>query len=111
MHSKGLIAGIAAAFSLAYAATSVADQAVQWAPNARQNAVVSPATRADLYAVLDKYLAALNANDPTRVQWAEHVRNTENNVALMVGDGLWQTLTALGSYDLRFADPQLGQVA
>ena len=38
------------------------------------------------------------------------MRNTENNVALMVGDGLWRTITALGGYDLRFADPQLGQV-
>jgi hypothetical protein len=88
----------------------VADQAVQWAPNARENAVVAATTRAELYAVLDRYLAALKANDPTRVPWAEKVRNTENNVALMVGDGLWQTLTQLGSYDLRFADPQLGQV-
>jgi hypothetical protein len=88
-----------------------ADQAVQWAPSARQNAALPATTRAALYAALDKYLAALKAQDPTRVEWASHVRNTENNVALMVGDGLWQTITALGSYDLRFADPQLGQVA
>ncbi len=29
---------------------------------------------------------------------------------MMVGDGLWGTITALGSYDLRFADPLTGQV-
>ena len=46
-----------------------------------------------------------------KVDWAPHVRNTENNVALMVGDGLWGTISALGSYDLRFADPVTGQVA
>jgi hypothetical protein len=82
----------------------------EWQPDPRQNAGASQLTRAELYAVLDKYLAALKAGDPTRVSWAGHVRNTENNVALMVGDGLWRTITALGSYDLRFADPQLGQV-
>ena len=60
--------------------------------------------------MLDNYLAALKVGDPSRVAWAGHVRNTENNVALMVGDGLWRTITALGAYDLRFADPQLGQV-
>jgi hypothetical protein len=90
--------------------SALADQAVQWAPNARENALPARATRAELYAALDGYLAALKAHDPSRVPWAEQVRNTENNVALMVGDGLWQTLTQLGSYDLRFVDPQLGQV-
>ena len=84
--------------------------AAEWEPDPRQNAVAPQVTRAELYAALDKYLAALKAGDPSRVAWAGHVRNTENNVALMVGDGLWRTITALGSYDLRFADPQLGQV-
>ncbi|HXR52217.1 MAG TPA: hypothetical protein VN762_08770 [Steroidobacteraceae bacterium] len=111
MRSTGQIAAIAAVFSLCLAGGASADQAVQWAPNARENAAPARTTRAELYAALDRYLAALKAQDPSRVQWADHVRNTENNVALMVGDGLWQTITALGSYDLRFADPQLGQVA
>jgi hypothetical protein len=95
---------------LGFAGGAFADQAVQWAPNARENALPGRATRAELYAALDAYLAALKSHDPSRVAWADQVRNTENNVALMVGDGLWQTLTQLGSYDLRFADPQLGQV-
>ncbi|CAN5560330.1 hypothetical protein BH09PSE4_BH09PSE4_00360 [soil metagenome] len=67
-------------------------------------------SRAELYAALDAYLSALLAQDPTRVTWASVVRNTENNVALMIGDGLWNTITARGEYDLRFADPQTGQV-
>jgi hypothetical protein len=66
--------------------------------------------RSDLYHVLDEYLAALKAKDPTRLTWAPFVTNVENNVALMVGDGLWGTISGLGSYDLRFADPQTGQV-
>jgi hypothetical protein len=67
-------------------------------------------TRNELYAALDSYLAALKVRDPTRVAWAATVRNSENNVELMIGDGLWGTITALGSYDLRFADVQTGQV-
>jgi hypothetical protein len=79
-------------------------------PDARANAAPVTVTRAQLYAVLDNYLAALKSQNPAGVKWAKHVRNTENNVALMVGDGLWRTITELGTYDLRFADPQLGQV-
>jgi hypothetical protein len=44
------------------------------------------------------------------VRWAARVRNTENNVELRIGDGLWGTITGLGAYDLRFADPPEGQV-
>src|SRR5690606_8188190 len=35
---------------------------------------------------------------------------TENNVNLMVGDGVWNTITDLGDYDLRFADVKTGGV-
>ena len=77
---------------------------------AATNALPGTVTRAELYAALDSYLAALKARDPSRVAWAGVVRNSENNVELMVGDGLWGTITALGSYDLRFADVQTGQV-
>lgn len=67
--------------------------------------------RAGLYAVLDGYLEALLARDPARVGWAAKVLHTENNVALAPGDGLWGTITGRGSYDLRFCDPETGQVA
>lgn len=77
---------------------------------ATTNALPDRTTRAGLYAALDSYLAALKAHDPNRVAWADVVRNSENNVELMIGDGLWGTITALGSYDLRFADTQTGEV-
>jgi hypothetical protein len=64
-----------------------------------------------LYGALDGYLAALKARDTTRVRWAARVRNTENNVELRVGDGLWGTITGLDAYEMRFADPLTGQVA
>jgi hypothetical protein len=68
-------------------------------------------SREDLYAVLDRFMAALLARDPGRVDWAADVGFTENNVALTIGDGIWQTITGRGDYDLRFADMQTGQVA
>lgn len=67
--------------------------------------------RACLYKVLDGYLAALKARDPSRLRWAADVRNSENNVMLRPGDGLWGTITALDAYEMRFADPEEGQVA
>ena len=66
--------------------------------------------RAQLYAVLDDFLAALRARDPLRVSWAPGARHSENNVMLQPGDGVWATIDSLGSYDLRFADPVTGQV-
>jgi hypothetical protein len=102
------LAGLATAM---LAATTPARAAEEWTLDPRQNAAMPRTTRAELYRVLDTYLAALKVRDPQRVQWAPRVRNTENNVPLMAGDGLWGTITALGSYDLRFADPLTGQVA
>lgn len=48
--------------------------------------------------------------DPSRVAWAKNIKYTENNVAMKIGDGVWGTITGLGDYNLRFADPNSGQV-
>lgn len=69
------------------------------------------ATRSELYAVLDAYVAALVAKDVSRAPLAAAVFNTENNVVLEVGDGCWNTITACHPYDLRIADEETGQVA
>ncbi|MEO7550655.1 MAG: hypothetical protein ABIT09_05895 [Croceibacterium sp.] len=67
--------------------------------------------RADLYAHADAYLAALAARDPSRLRLAEHVVFTENNVQLALGDGLWNSVSAVrDSYDLKCADLAAGQV-
>jgi hypothetical protein len=66
--------------------------------------------RTTLYAVLDGYLAALAAKNPARVDWAKTVHNSENNVMIPTGEGLWGTLDRLGDYQLRFADVKTGQV-
>ena len=71
-----------------------------------------PLGREALYALADSYLAALAARDPSRLPWADEVAFSENNVRLMIGDGLWNTISAVrGSYDLKAADPATGQVA
>jgi hypothetical protein len=67
--------------------------------------------RACLYQVLDRYLAALKAGDASQAGFAPGARTSENNVMLRPGDGLWGTISALGDYDLRFADPHDGSVA
>lgn len=67
-------------------------------------------TRAELYAVLDRFLAALNARDPHALDWAPGAHHSENNVMLEIGDGVWGTIDRLGDYQLRFADVRMGQV-
>lgn len=69
-------------------------------------------SRAALYAHADAYLAALAAKDPSRLPWADQVIFTENNVQLRVGDGLWNTASAVRpGFDLKCADPETGQVS
>lgn len=61
-------------------------------------------------AMTDACLAALAARDPSGLPLARGVVFTENNVQLMLGDGVWNTITAVReTYDLRAADPQTGQ--
>lgn len=68
-------------------------------------------SREDLYAALGRYCEALLARDAGRLDWAPGALVTENNVALEPGDGLWNTVTGIGPYDLRFADGETGQIA
>ena len=66
--------------------------------------------RAGLYAELDKFLAALNVGDHTRLTWDSGAFHSENNVMLEIGDGVWGTIQRLGDYQLRFADVHTRQV-
>ncbi len=69
-------------------------------------------TREELYGQAEAYLDALEARDPSRLAWAEGARFSENNVALEIGDGLWNTISARRrSYDLKAADPAAGEVS
>ena len=79
------------------------------APALAQGPAAADCDRSCLTGLIDQYLAGLLAHDPSRVPWAEHVKFTENNVPMRIGDGLWGTVDKLGAYKLYFADSQAGQ--
>ena len=66
--------------------------------------------RSCLYGLVDQYLKALVAHDPSRLPLATHVKFTENTNTMKLGDGLWQTINSVGTYTLYAADPQQGNV-
>lgn len=65
--------------------------------------------RACLSRMLDDYMAALKAHDPSRLPLAEGVRFSENNAPLNFPDGLWNTVDAVRDYRLPFIDVEAGQ--
>jgi hypothetical protein len=69
-----------------------------------------PCDRVCLSAAANNYMDALVAREPARVQWASTVRYTENNVAMMIGDGEWGVATARDPNPLIVADPGTGNV-
>jgi hypothetical protein len=86
------------------------------APLAQAASLAAPGTlppacdRECLYRFADQYLDALAVKDANRLPWAVNAKYTENNVQLAIGDGVWGTVSGLGKYRLKFADPQAGQV-
>ncbi|MBO9669231.1 MAG: hypothetical protein J7485_01815 [Sphingobium sp.] len=68
-----------------------------------------PYDRTELLGHVEAYLDALVAKDPSRLDWADQVLFTEQNVQLAVGDGLWGTISGRRDYDLAFCDPDSGE--
>ncbi len=60
---------------------------------------------------LQAYLDAVAANAPDQVPLSIGFRQTENARGVPVGDGVWETLTAMGPLDRRFYDPVSGNAA
>lgn len=54
-----------------------------------------PCDRQCLIDIADRYLAALVAHDPAAAPLADDLRFTENTELMAVGDGLWQTASAV----------------
>jgi hypothetical protein len=77
-------------------------------PAVREPAAV-PCNRACLIRLIDTYLDALAARDPSRLPLAKNVKFTENGQRLVPGDGLWNTAGSRGSYSLVVADVRAGQ--
>ncbi len=74
------------------------------------DALAAECGRDCLEALVDDYLEALAANDPSRLTVTGDVRFTEQGVELPLGHGLWKTASGIGTYRHIFADPQMGQV-
>ncbi len=64
-----------------------------------------------LKGLMDGYLAALAAHDPSRLHVARDVKFTENTNRMALGDGLWQTIDGLGTFKLYIEDPATHQAA
>jgi hypothetical protein len=88
-------------------AASIAASSLMIVPGAAQGRM--PCDRACLTGLLDRYLDALVAQDPSRLPLARTVKFTENGQRLDLGDGLWNTSTGKGSYRLDMADVDAGQ--
>jgi hypothetical protein len=86
------------------------------AAGTRGSSVLAPAAdhsacdRTCLFAVANNYMDALAAHEPGRVPWAATVRYTENNVAMMIGDGVWGAATARDPNPLLVAATSSGTV-
>ncbi|HUJ82428.1 MAG TPA: hypothetical protein VLW83_11135 [Candidatus Acidoferrales bacterium] len=66
--------------------------------------------RACLTGMVDQYLVAMVAHDPSKLPLARDVKFTEDAAPLQLGDGLWATAGGLGTYKLYFAEPEAGEV-
>jgi hypothetical protein len=66
--------------------------------------------RACLAGVMDAYLHALVSHNAASLPVARDVKYTENGVRINLGDGLWQTASAMPTYRLDLIDEEAGQV-
>jgi len=69
-----------------------------------------PCDRACLEGFVNQYLDAMVARNPYGLPLAPKVKFTENEQTIPLGEGIWGTAGALGTYKLYIADPQEGQV-
>ena len=84
-----------------------------YAPAARAEAAPEPqhCNRACLDHLVDIYLAALVAHDPSRVPIAPDAKFVENTKPMMPGEGLWKTASAVPTtFKIYVPDPVAEQV-
>jgi hypothetical protein len=60
--------------------------------------------------VMNAYLQALIKHDPASLPVTRNLKYTENGVRIALGDGLWQTASALPTYRLDVIDEEAGEV-
>jgi len=71
----------------------------------------SACDRSCLRTMLDRYLNAVIRHDPSAAPIVVGFRQTENAINVRPGNGVWKTVTALGSVQRRFLDATSGQAA
>ena len=80
-----------------------------WATSA--HAQTGRCDRECLIGISEQYLDALAAKDAKRLTLTTaNVKYTENGQRLSLGDGLWNSITARGTYILHTADQTAGQI-
>ena len=62
--------------------------------------------RTCLEGLINQYLAAVVAHDPSKLPLSKDVKYSENYQMLEVGDGFWKTASGVGNYKHVFADPE-----
>ena len=67
--------------------------------------------RACLKSTLDTYMAAVVKHDPKAAPLMQAYRHTENALNKPTGQGVWQSVTALGKVQRRYVDPGSSQAA
>ncbi|HUN25711.1 MAG TPA: hypothetical protein VMU67_05330 [Steroidobacteraceae bacterium] len=67
--------------------------------------------RACLGSLLDRYLRAVVAHTPAAAPLALGYRHTENALNVPPAEGVWRTVTGLGSVQRRYLDPVSGEAA
>lgn len=67
--------------------------------------------RACLRSMLDQYLTAVIKHDPSAAPLVVGFRQTENAINVRPGNGVWKTVTGLGTVQRRYVDPVSGQAA
>jgi len=92
-------------FGAALAASAIAG------PSSAARAAALPCDRACLRTVLDSYLTAVSKHDPAAAPLMIGFRQTENAIVVRPGNGLWKSMTGLGSMQRRYFDAVTGQAA
>jgi len=72
--------------------------------------LASQCDRACLEGMMDKYLDAMAAHDPSKAPLSPHVEYAQDNVRLKIGQALWATISGLGRYKHYYCDPGRGDV-
>jgi hypothetical protein len=72
-------------------------------------AAAEPCERGCMRKILDQYLNAVFAHDPSKAPLAKNARATENAAEVAKGDGAWKTMTGFGSVQRRYFDTSSGQ--